>query len=79
MELNHGIEINIKASLSVDDDTFKTCMNLMKIYCKSQCENAKGMVIKFDDEYYGLPMYSIIDSDAQMNLAMYGFIPESEG
>lgn len=77
MELNNELKINVKASLSVDEETFRTCMNLMKIYCKSHWENCKGVVIRYNDMWYE-PEFMIVDNDAEMDRIYFGCVPEKE-
>lgn len=78
MELNNEIKINVKASLTVNEDTFRTCMNLLKIYFQSHHENCKGVVMRYDD-MWGEPEVMVVDTDAEMNRILYGYVPESEG
>ena len=77
MELTKGIEINVKASLSVDEETFKTCMSLIKIYFQSHHENLKGIVLRYSDAY-SEPIITIVDNDVEMDRIMYGCLLESE-
>lgn len=79
MELNNEIKVNVKVGLSVDEETFRTCMNLLKLYFQSHCENSKGIVMKFDDTIGSEPLISIVDTDAEMDRIWLGYVPESEG
>lgn len=44
------VSVEVKAGLSVDYKTFKTCMNLVAIYAMNGGFN--GMVVRFDDNLY---------------------------
>ena len=77
MNLTKGIEIEVKASLSVDEETFRTCMNLLKIYCRNHFENCKGIVLRYNDAY-SEPIITIVDNDVEMDRIMYGCLSESE-
>lgn len=79
MELNHGLEIKVKTSLVVDEETFRTCMNLLKIYCRSNWENAKGVVLQFAEDPWCDPGYMVVDTDSDMDRIWFGYVPESEG
>lgn len=79
MELNNEIKVNVRVGLSVDEETFGTCMKLLKLYIQSHCENCKGIVMKFDDTIASEPLISFVDTDAEMNRIWYGYVPESEG
>lgn len=79
MELNNEIKVNVKVGLSVDEETFRTCMNLLKLYVQSHCENCKGIVMKFDDTIDSEPLISFVDTDAEMDRIWYGYVRESEG
>lgn len=39
------LKIEVKATLTVDENTFKTCMNLMEIYAREH--GVKGIVLDF--------------------------------
>lgn len=78
MELNNELKINVKASLSVDEETFRTCMNLLKIYCQGRFENCKGAVIKFEDDPWCDSGYMVVDTDAEMDRIWFGCVPEKE-
>lgn len=41
------VNVEVKAGLSVDKRTFRTCMDLIAIHAQS--EGIKGMVVRFDD------------------------------
>lgn len=43
------VSVEVKAGLSVDERTFRTCMNLVTIH--AQNEGLKGMVVRFDDQF----------------------------
>lgn len=78
MEINNEIKVNVKVGLSVDEETFRTCMNLFKLYWQSHWENCKGIVMKFDDAFGSEPLTSIVDNDAEMDRIWYGCVPEKE-
>lgn len=79
MEINNEIKVNVKVGLSVDEETFRTCMKLLKLYFQNHCENTKGIVMKFDDTIASEPLISIVDTDAEMDRIWYGYVQESEG
>lgn len=68
MELTSGININVNATLSVDDRTFRTCMNLISIYAESR--GIKGMVIKFDENDGFGPTYKELMTDEEAEEAL---------
>lgn len=41
------VSVEVKAGLSVDEITFKTCLNFIAIH--AQNKGLKGMVVRFDD------------------------------
>lgn len=43
------VSVEVKAGLSVDERTFRTCMNLVAIH--AQNEGLKGIVVRFDDQF----------------------------
>lgn len=48
MDISHGINIDVKATLSVDEETVNACANLLNIYARSQ--GGIGFLIEcFDD------------------------------
>lgn len=44
------VSVEVKAGLSVDEKTFRTCMNLVAIH--AQNEGLKGMVVRFTDDFF---------------------------
>lgn len=48
--IDGAIQVQVNAQIHVDDQTFNTCMNLIKIYAKER--NMNAMVVKFDDDMY---------------------------
>ena len=47
-----GISIEVKAGLSVGDETARICMDLLAIYFKNG--GCKGVVLKFNDSDVGV-------------------------
>lgn len=43
--MNGELKIKVKAALTVDEDTFDTCVNIMTIYAREHC--VKGMTLDF--------------------------------
>lgn len=71
----NNLTINIEAKLSVDDQTFYTCLRLISIYAREQ--GMEGMVLRFHDR--GEP-YSIMPlmTKEDIERAMYAKFEESE-
>lgn len=68
------ITVEVKAKLSVDEQTFYTCLRLIAIYAKEK--ELEGMVLRFHDR--GEP-YSIMPlmTEEDVKRAMYGKLEES--
>lgn len=60
-----GISIEVKAGLSVDDETARICMDLLAIYFKNG--GCKGAVLRFNDDGVGV---QALLSDNAVNVAM---------
>ena len=45
------VKVEVKATLTVDENSFKTCMNLMEIYAKEH--GVKGIVLDFRESPNG--------------------------
>lgn len=50
MKLNEDISVTVKAKVTIDDQTFRTCLNLIDIHMQNN--NMTGMVIA-SGKYYG--------------------------
>ena len=63
------VNVEVKAGLSVDKKTFRTCLNLMAIH--AQNEGLKGIVVRFDDR--DIDGYSIkpLMTEEDVNAALY--------
>lgn len=60
-----GISIEVKAGLSVGDETARICMDLLAIYFKNG--GCKGVVLKFNDSDVGV---QALLSDSAVDVAM---------
>lgn len=63
------INVEVKAGLSVDNKTFRTCMDLVAIH--AQNEGLKGMVIKFNDEDFDGYSIKPLTTEEEVNAALY--------
>lgn len=72
---SNEITIGIKAKLTVDEQTFYTCLRLIATHAKDK--GLEGMVLRFHDR--GEP-YSImpLTTKEDVERAMYGKLEESE-
>ena len=63
---NTDLEIKVKVGLSIDKDTFDTCMYLIAMDAKQN--GVKGMVVRFDDigGYAITPLLTDEDVDKAM-------------
>lgn len=63
---NTDLEIKVKVGLSIDKDTFDTCMRLIALDAKQN--GVKGMVVRFDDidGYAITPLLTDEDVDKAM-------------
>lgn len=68
MELNNEITINVKAKLSVDNTTFKTCMDLINL--RGVCDGYAGMIVRFDENIG--PGIVWLQTEDELHTAMYG-------
>ena len=60
-KLTDEIKIPVKATLTIDEDTFRGCLALIELYAKQK--NLCGMLIEFDYTGYGCyPMVNEIRS-----------------
>lgn len=74
-EVLNEITVNVKAKLSVDEQTFYTCLRLIAIHARE--EGLEGIVLRFHDR--GEP-YSIMPlmTKEDVERAMYAKFKESE-
>ena len=63
------INVEVKAELSVDNKTFRTCMDLVAIH--AQNEGLKGMVVKFNDEDFDSCAIKPLTTEEEVNAALY--------
>lgn len=63
---NTDFEIKVKIGMSIDKQTFRTCMNLIAMDAKQN--GVKGMVVRFDDidGYTITPLLTDEDVDKAM-------------
>ena len=52
MELTQGININVKATLSVDEHTVHTCVELLNIYAKSKGAARIVIEVPIEDDWH---------------------------
>ena len=59
------VSVEVKAGLSVDEKTFRTCLNLISIYAENQ--GAKGIFVNLNDGSY--PLVKLIETDESLEAA----------
>lgn len=59
------VSVEVKAGLSVDEKTFRTCLNLISIYAENQ--GAKGIFVNLNDG--GYPLVKLIKTDESLEAA----------
>lgn len=63
------VNVEVKAGLSVDKRTFRTCMDLVAIH--AQNEGIKGMVVRFNDQDIDRCSIRPLMNEAEVNAALY--------
>lgn len=63
------INVEVKAGLSVDKKTFRTCMDLVAIH--AQNEGLKGMVVRFNDQDFDGYSIKPLTTEEEVNAALY--------
>lgn len=63
------VNVEVKAGLSVDKRTFRTCMDLVAIH--AQNEGLKGIVVRFDDQFFEGCSIKPLMSEEEVNAALY--------
>ena len=59
------VSVEVKAGLSVDEKTFRTCLNLISIYAENQ--GAKGIFVNLNEGDY--PLVKLIETDESLEAA----------
>lgn len=59
------VSVEVKAGLSVDEKTFRTCLNLISIYAENN--GAKGIFVNLNDGDY--PLVKLIETDESLEAA----------
>ena len=67
MTLNEDINITVKANLVVDDQTFRTCLNLIDIHM--QTNNVSGIVIASGKHHGGNVGVTPLLTEEELNAA----------
>ena len=60
------VSVEVKAGLSVDDQTARICMDLLSIHFKNR--GIKGCVLAFNDDY---PTFKALTTEESVNDALY--------
>lgn len=63
------VNIEVKAGLSVDKKTLRTCMDLVAIHAWN--EGIKGMVVRFDDTDFDRCSIKPLMTEEEVNTALY--------
>ena len=63
------VSAEVKAGLSVDERTFRTCLNLISIH--AQNEGLKGMVVRFDDQFFDECYVKPLETEEDVKAAFY--------
>lgn len=63
------INVEVKAGLSVDKRTFRTCMDLVAIH--AQNEGIKGMVVRFNDQDFDRCTIKLLMTEEDVETALY--------
>ena len=65
-----SVNVQVKASLFVDEATFVTCLNLINIYANNN--GIKGFVLGFSEDGNTVPEVKRLMTDQEKEMAMYG-------
>lgn len=63
------VNVEVKAGLSVDKKTFRTCMDLIAIHARN--EGLKGMVVRFDDQDIDRCSIKPLMTEEEIRAALY--------
>lgn len=63
------VNVEVKAGLLVDERTFRTCLNLIAIH--AQNEGLKGMVVRFDDQFFEGCFIKPLETEEEVKAAFY--------
>lgn len=63
------VSVEVKAGLSVDKRTFRTCMDLAAIH--AQNEGIKGMVVRFNDQDFDRCSIRPLMTEEEVEAALY--------
>lgn len=63
------VNVEVKAGLSVDKRTFRTCMDLVAIH--AQNEGLKGMVVRFNDQDFDRCSIRPLMTEEEVKAALY--------
>lgn len=63
------VNVEVKAGLSVDKRTFRTCMDLVAIH--AQNEGIKGMIVRFNDQDIDRCSIRPLMTEEEVNVALY--------
>lgn len=63
------VNVEVKAGLSVDKRTFRTCMDLVAIH--AQNEGIKGMIVRFNDQDIDRCSIRPLMTEEEVNTALY--------
>lgn len=63
------VNVEVKAGLSVDKRTFRTCMDLVAIH--AQNEGIKGMVVRFNDQDFDRCSIKPLMTEEEVKAASY--------
>lgn len=63
------VNIEVKAGLSVDKKTLRTCMDLVAIH--AQNEGIKGMVVRFNDQDFDRCSIRPLMTEEEVEAALY--------
>ena len=63
------VSVEVKAGLSVDERTFRTCLNLIAIH--AQNEGLKGIVVRFDDQFFDGCSIKPLETEEEVEAALY--------
>lgn len=63
------VSVEVKAGLSVDERTFRTCLNLVAIH--AQNEGLKGMIVRFDDPFLEGCSIKPLETEEEVKAAFY--------
>ena len=63
------VSVEVKAGLSVDERTFRTCLNLIAIH--AQNEGLKGIVVGFNDSCFEGCSIKPLETEEELKAAFY--------